>query len=164
MNIFYLDSNPLLAAQYQCDKHIVKMVLESAQMLCTAHWLLESRYVNEKFYRLTHPYHPSCKWTRETSGNYNWLYCHFLGLCDEYRFRYGKIHLTGKKLRDDLARPPDSIPLGEITLFAMAIPEQFKSDCPIESYRAYYQSKSKQFKMTWTKRVVPNWFALQQVH
>lgn len=161
MNIFCLDYNPLLAAQFQCDKHIVKMTLESAQLLCSVHWILDSCLVNENFYRLTHRNHPCTKWASETSGNYKWLYYHFKGLCDEYQFRFGKTHMTDKKLRNYLSILPDKITIGDLTPFATVVPDQFKMGCPIDSYREYYRSKPNQFNMKWTKRRVPDWFQVQ---
>ena len=158
MNIFCLDSNPISAAKFQCDKHVVKMTLESAQLLCSAHLILDGNEASENFYRLTHKNHPCTIWTRENSSNYKWLYEHFTGLCDEYRFRYGKTHLTDKKLRNDLSIPPANIMSAELTPFALAIPDQFKVVCPVESYRKYYRSKTSQFQMKWTKREVPGWF------
>lgn len=164
MNIFCLDSDPKVAAQLQCDKHVVKMTLESAQMLCTTHRFFASSHITEKFYRLTHQNHPCAIWTRETSGNYMWLYNHFCGLCEEYTFRYGKKHLTEMKLRNDLSVPPDNIKFAGLTPFVLALPDQFKKDCPIQSYREYYLSKATQFSMKWTKREVPDWFRSQENH
>ncbi|MYE36326.1 MAG: hypothetical protein F4X24_02015 [Rhodobacteraceae bacterium] len=158
MNIFCLDSDPFLAAQFQCDKHVVKMVLESAQMLCSAHRLLESSTVQENFYKITHQKHPCTIWTMETSGNYQWHYQHFVGLCDEYRYRYDKTHLSDQKLRESLSIMPDNILKADLTPFPLALPDEYKTTCPIESYREYYKSKSALFNMNWTRREVPDWF------
>ena len=71
MNIFYIDTCPVKAAQMQCDKHVVKMVLESAQMLCTAH---HSFWQHDVPYKPTHRNHPSAVWARSNSKHYDWLF------------------------------------------------------------------------------------------
>lgn len=127
MNIFFLSLNPVDAAQYQCDKHVVKMILETAQLLCTAHRVLDGvqlvsettgkllqKYrhpdteMDDLLYKSTHINHPSSKWVRKTSGNYMWAYCHFLALCEEYEHRYGRQHAS-LKLADVLFKPPTFI-------------------------------------------------------
>ena len=93
MNIFYLSECPVEAAQYQCDKHVVKMILESAQMLCTAHHACPTAAPRpEKFYKQAHLNHPSTIWVRTATANYDWMIVHALALCEEYTHRYGKIH------------------------------------------------------------------------
>ena len=94
MNIFYLDKNPKLCAQYHVDRHVVKMILETAQLLSTAHWLTGG----EGPYRATHKNHPSAIWARSNKSNYNWLCKLGLELCEEYTYRYGKIHKTQQHL------------------------------------------------------------------
>ncbi|HAW80963.1 MAG TPA: hypothetical protein DCX27_15355, partial [Balneola sp.] len=86
MNIFVLDKNPNEAARQACDKHVVKMILESAQMLCSVHPEGTAPY-KRSFYN-----HPCTKWVRETDKNYDWLVDHALALCSEYTKRYGKTH------------------------------------------------------------------------
>ena len=97
MNIFYLHSDPVKAAQIQYNKHVVKMILESAQMLCTAHhhYAEELGYDNSYIpYKKAHYNHPSTIWTRQNSRNYYWLYHHMSALGNEYTKRYNKTHLT----------------------------------------------------------------------
>ena len=101
MNIFYLDPHPTVAAQQCCDKHVVKMILESAQMLSTAHRVLDKND-NELLYKEAHKNHPSTKWVRESHLNYQWLYAHFVALGEEYTARYGKIHVSIAKLKNFL--------------------------------------------------------------
>ena len=91
MNIFYLDKCPVKAASFQYNKHVVKMILESAQMLCTAHHLLGNTNVP---YKPTHKNHPSAVWVRQNAKHYQWLYNHMLALGNEYTKRYNKIHKT----------------------------------------------------------------------
>lgn len=161
MNIFYLDKDPVVAAQMQCDKHVVKMILESAQMLSTAHWILESdNPLNESLglYKPTHKNHPSTKWARSSAENYFWLYNHFVALCDEYTYRYDKVHLSDKKLRGALLHLPMKISNAQFDAPPLAMPDEFKAIDAVQAYRAYYQSKQDAFKMTWTRREKPEWF------
>jgi len=102
MNIFYLNSDPERAAQLQYNKHVVKMILESAQLLCSAHIMLDSEI--DVPYKLTHKNHPSAVWTRQSRSNYAWLYFHMMALGKEYKKRYNKEHLTITKCRDVLAQ------------------------------------------------------------
>lgn len=155
MNIFVLDLDPVLAAKYHNDKHTVKMVLEYAQLLSTAHRLLDE-YEGDDMYKATHKNHPSAVWTRETSQNYKWVYDLFCYTCDEYTRRYGKVHLTDKKLRDRLSFLPKNINYGEKTQFALAMPDDCKSDDPVQSYRNYYMTHKRDLAQ-W-KTEVPFWY------
>ena len=127
MNIFYLDKDPVKAAQYQYNKHVVKMILESAQMLCTAHhhYAEELGYDNSYIpYKKAHYNHPSTIWTRQNSRNYYWLYHHMLALGDEYTKRYNKTHLTISKCWQPLQFVPKGMPLGgPITQPPQAMPD-----------------------------------------
>lgn len=156
MNIFILDRDPTLAAKQQCDKHVVKMILESAQMLSTVHHFTNSS-IKDRLYKPTHKNHPCTKWVGESTSNYQWLYRHFIALCQEYTRRYGKTHLTEQKMGNLLSTIPD-LPTGELTDFKLAMPDEYKSDCPVESYRQYYISKQHNFNMTWKNLKVPEWF------
>lgn len=159
MNIFFLDMNPYLAAEMQCDKHVVKMILESAQLLCTAHHILGTDLDKEILYRKTHENHPCSKWIRESSGNYNWLHSHFHGLLVEYWYRYGKKHASTRLLKPLHEFPHyESQVLGEMTRPALAMPDEFKCDDYVEAYRNYYVSKNSQMKMAWTIQEKPEWF------
>jgi hypothetical protein len=114
MNIFVLDESPIVSAQEQCDKHVVKMIVESAQMLSTAHRMLDGEQERRRsksgktmskywklpdereglLYKAVHMGHPCTVWSMESRANYVWHYIHFVALCDEYQYRYGKKHLT----------------------------------------------------------------------
>lgn len=154
MNIFYLDKDCVTSAQYHTDKHVVKMILEYSQLLCTAHRLLDDD-VDDRLYRATHKNHPSAKYVRYTDSNYNFVYRMFTALCDEYTYRYGKVHLTDTKLRELLKTPPKNIPVGQMTRMPQAMPDEFKCCDSIIAYRNYYRT-AKQHLHTWTKRDVPN--------
>lgn len=181
MNLFILNENPVIAAQEQCDKHINKMVIESAQMLSTTHRMLDGTMYYElsknnrrvkryklsdlresQLYKAVHFNHPCTIWTRESLYNYLWHYKHFVALCDEFTHRYGKVHMTDTKLRKVLMAPPFHIPNIERTPFKLAMksnPECMFPEDPIKSYRMYYKTKQSRFKMAWTNRNVPEWFA-----
>ena len=122
MNIFMLDLDPKKAAEYHCDKHVVKMILESAQILYCAHWVLNPSRVPEFAYKKTHPNHPSCIWVRESIENYEWLCQLAIELCKEYTFRYEKIHKTQKHIEWLIDNPPFDIPMLEQTEIRLAMP------------------------------------------
>ena len=109
MNIFFLDKDPVIAAQYHCDKHCVKMILESAQLLSTAHRILDEDDANSNLYKVAHKNHPSTIWTRSSEEHYIWLYELFRNLSIEFGNRYGKIHLSWNKLGFVLDSLPKNI-------------------------------------------------------
>ena len=157
MNIFVLDIDPVIAAQSQCDKHVVKMILESAQLLSSVHHLTNSI---PGLYKLTHKNHPCSIWARTSISNYKWLCSHALGLCNEYTFRYNKIHAS-QKIIELCANNIPEIPEVGLSKFALAMPEEYKTDDPVLSYRNYYiKDKAKNIKINFTKRDVPKWFIL----
>ena len=135
MNIFYLDKCPVKAAQYQYNKHVVKMVLESAQMLCTAHHLIMGDDADVP-YKIAHPKHPSTKWVTYSASNYAWLYQHMLALGDEYTKRYGKVHLTITKCKDKLAKLPGGIFNVGFSEPPQAMPDEYKVEG--DSSKAYW--------------------------
>ena len=139
MNIFFLDNKPKVAAQMMHDKHVVKMILESAQMLCTAHRLLSGDdYCDERgIYLKAYMNHPCTIWARETSQNYLWLYYHFVALCKEYETRYDRQHLSYVKLNDSLCQLPLGIPDAGLTTMPQAMPDEYKNDDPVKAYRDY---------------------------
>ena len=100
----------------------------------------------------------------ETSENYRWHYNHFVALCDEYTFRFGKIHKTDLQLRYPLSVLPKNIREGSLTPFPLAMksnPECMFEDDPIKSYKLFYQTKQSRFKMAWERgRQKPEWFKL----
>jgi hypothetical protein len=161
MNIFALSRKIKKCAEYHMDKHVVKMILEYIQLLCSAHIILDKTVSIKDYplYKLTHKNHPCAIWVRESSSNYIWLYKLMTHLCDEYTFRYGKIHESCKKYRLLLHKLPKNIPRSPMTPFALAMPDEYKVADPIQSYRNYYIG-SKQHIAKWTKRDVPYWYNL----
>ena len=135
MNIFYLDEDPEVAAIVQYNKHVVKMILESAQMLCTAH----RYYGNDDVpYKTAHLNHPSTIWVRQNTKHYFWLYKHMLALGEEYTHRYGKIHMSITKCKEPLQLAPINMPTYKFEQPPQCMPDEFKSDCAINAYWAYY--------------------------
>lgn len=176
MNIFYLDKDPVVAARWMVDKHVVKMILESAQLLCTAHRLLDGvetlgksatgrnvkRWVlsdarEPVLYSATHINHPSAVWCRQSVENYNWLTDHMFALLHEYTHRYNKQHKIEGELSYMLQSPPHNLREYDSTLMPSAMADEYKiSDDPIVNYRNYYKiGKSRMHK--WTNRQPPEW-------
>lgn len=154
MNIFVLDTDPRLAAQAQCDRHVVKMTLETAQLLCSA---FDSGLAP---YKRTHHNHPCAVWARESASNFMWLAEHGLYLADEYEHRYEREHKSRSIIlwcmnNLGMAGVPHD---GEQTPFAQAMPEQFKRADPVEAYRAYYLGAKGEIAQ-WNKaRPAPEWW------
>lgn len=139
MNIFYIDTDPRHAAQMMTDRHVVKMILESAQMLSTAHRELDGDVNGDVLYKSAYVNHPSTAWVRASLGNYAWLYEHFVALNDEYTARYGKVHKSFSRLNHVICHPPRHIVLGPFTPPPCCMPEQYqKYDDHVKNYRAYY--------------------------
>ena len=136
MNIFYLHPDPAKAASYFYDKHKVKMILESAQMLCTAHHVYNNG--DNVPYKVSHINHPSTIWTRSNTKHYDWLYAHMIALGDEYTNRYMKTHLTIIKCKDVLKKPPIGMKTSPFVQPPQAMPDEYKSECSIKSYWRYY--------------------------
>jgi hypothetical protein len=177
MNIFYLDTNPLRAAEQMVDKHVVKMILETAQLLSTAHRLIDGeeyvgasasgrkarrwRLPDERediMYSATHINHPSAVWVRQSNNNYNWLFCHFIGLLNEYTYRYEKQHkCSDPNFIDALRYPPNNIPVGYFTAPTPAMLDEYKIGVDsLASYRNYYKI-GKAHLHSWKKREIPAW-------
>jgi hypothetical protein len=134
MNIFVLDTNPSKAAKLLCDQHVVKMIVESAQMLCTTHWLTGG----QAQYKATHRNHPCTIWCKESTQNYKWLVKHALSLCKEYTLRYGKTHKTQEVIKWCADNIP-ALPKTKLTDFAQAMPDEYKVSCDaVQAYKNYY--------------------------
>lgn len=172
MNIFYLSNDPAEAAHWMVDKHVVKMILETAQLLSTAHRLLDGEKIGKKYvlhdmreniiYKATHINHPSAIWARQSVENYNWLYDHLYALGEEYKYRYGKTH---KVFRYDgnvsiaymISSPPYNLREFDWTTPPSAMDKKYiVSDDPIQNYRNYYKL-GKSHIHTWKNRQPPEW-------
>ena len=168
MNIFYLDKDPKRCAEMHCDKHVVKMILEYAQLLSTAHRVLDGDEWADRvgLYKATHKNHPSAVWARESAGNYFWLNKLFQELCKEYTKRYGKIHGSQIRLGDYLYVLPKSLNIGfEGIETGLTEPPQCMPDyCKIEGdaimgYRNYY-IREKSYMARWNFTPEPVWYTI----
>lgn len=180
MNIFYVHSDPKTCAQHHVDKHVVKMILEYAQLLSTAHRILdgtESTIISARnrkkkvwslpdhrdsvLYSCTHANHPSAKWARHSEQNYRWLFNLWCELLAEYTYRYGKQHASSR-LMSALARPPKNINMDEkFSAPWRAMPDEYKfdrtvPDYTVKSYRAYILGAKSQM-LKWKNRETPEW-------
>ncbi len=151
MNIFFLHMNPRKCAKYHVDKHVVKMILETVQLLCSAHYFFPKMYLPK--YKLTHKNHPCSIWTRESLSNYMWLLELGKELCKEYTYRYEKTHKC-EPMFDELSTHLPNIKDIGFTNPALAMPDEFKRDNAVESYRLYYNSNKKHL-FNWKNRKVP---------
>jgi hypothetical protein len=168
MNIFALDADPALAAQYHSNIHVIKMILETAQLLCTAHHCSGAQYPVP--YKKTHQNHPSAIWCRANVSNYKWLASLGKALCKEYTYRFGKIHKTEAVIDWAITNIPN-IPDGELTVFAQAMPDECKGQDPVEAYRKYYAMHKASFLIRgkvqlakWSGREPPAWFVDRTGH
>jgi len=182
MNIFYLHNDPKVCAEMHADKHVVKMILEYAQLLSTAHRVLDGTLSNglsasgrqkkiwtlpddrnNRLYSATHVNHPSAIWVRQSYANYVWLSKLLTELCREYTYRYGKVHKVERDgLEEELMYPPNNIPNAPFTEPTPAMPPEVKvAGNSIASYHNYYIN-NKQHLASWrgkiNSRPVPNWF------
>ncbi len=150
MNIFFLHPHPVEAAKMQHDKHVVKMVLETTQILSTVH----HRYGSEAPYKPTHANHPCVQWAGDTLPNYQWLVDHGLALSAEYTYRYGRVHACETHLERLRTAPRGLVGVG-CSPPPQCVPEQFKQADTVQAYREYYLAeKVKQSR--WTYREVPH--------
>lgn len=154
MNIFWFHDNSKINAQMHCDKHVVKMPLELAQLLSSAHHINNSKYA-ASVYKLAHPHHPCTKWVASSHDAYVLTYNLYLRLLDEYTYRYEKFHKSGN-LKAVLRNNPSpvGVPLPPRPL---AMPDEYKSSDANYSYRRYF-NEEKQHIAFWSCRDNPDWF------
>ena len=170
MNIFVLDKDPRVAARYHCDKHVIKMITESCQILSTAR-RLNRVDVPPYYYKNTHIHHPCVKWVAKSEYNLIWLAKLAFWLIWEYEYRYKpqtpKFEQAKKivnhilynidlySIKGTLDIPTRDL-LSSMDPFALAMPDKYKSTNAVLAYRLYYiQDKQHLFK--WTGRNVPKW-------
>jgi hypothetical protein len=184
MNIFYLDKNQINCAQMHNDKHCIKMILEYAQLLSTAHrvldghqsivnspsgrkqkrWHLDDPNTDSLFYSATHINHPSAIWVRQSLSNYMWLSHLLVELCKEYTYRYGKVHKCESigLVKTLLNTVPKNISNGTFTQPTPAMDKSYIiPNDSIKSYRNYYVN-AKQHLASWSGKInsrnVPDWY------
>ena len=158
MNIFFLDMNPVKAAEMHCDKHVCKMIIETAQMMSTIH----VRYgASNPPYKPTHAKHPSTLWAGDSQLHYNWLRVLGLELCREYTRRYGKIHKTEKVIKC-LWKAPDAMPTLEWSDPPQCMPDECKCGDTVHAYRNYYITDKARFAKWAHLTKPPSWWPLLQ--
>ena len=158
MNLFILSLIQKEIAEAMIDKHVSKILLEAVQMLCTAIHVLEPGIHTSPVYRVAHKNHPVTIWCRTSRENFEWT----LQLVDclhaewQHRYKHAKVHksyLVAQYLREHV---PSNFPQQGLTRFALAMPDEYKTEDPVESYRRYY--KSKRPIASWKNRLPPIWF------
>ena len=162
MNIFVLDRNPITAARMMCDKHIPKMVVESAQMMASAvrRWGATDDVMPltkaGKPYKGGYAHHPCTVWAGDTFDNFSWLTDHAIALCVEYTSRFGKVHACADPISQLWHLGVDWVGAGKRTPFAQAMPDEYLNEDAVKAYRAYYHSKT---FAKWEKGTpVPDWW------
>ena len=177
MNIFYLHKDPDICAEYHCDKHVLKMIIEYAQLLSTAHRMLDGEeekvlsnsgkrmVTNFKLdykrdtliYKVAHANHPSNIWVRSAADHYIYTMELWNSLNMQYTKRYGKVHETFKKLCQYLNQLPNNIDKNVgFQEPPQCMPDECKREDTITAYRSFYRAHKREFA-TW-KNQVPEWF------
>lgn len=152
MNIFILDQDIKKCAEYHCDKHIVKMVLETAQLLCSTYYYTGQENLSP--YKLAHKHHPCTVWARQSLSNWLWLRDLGLALYEEYQYRYNnKDHKAGDVI---LSLETPNLPDIGLTPFPQAMPTEYQREDAIEAYRGYYIG-DKAHLLKYTRREFPEW-------
>jgi len=152
LNIFVLSKDPVKAAKMQCDQHVVKMTLETAQLLCSPF------KPGVAPYKRTHFNHPCSVWVRESEGNFLWLCRHGLALAEEYTYRYQKRHNSLSVIEwCEKNHSRLEFTKKRRTKFALAMPEEFQGECPVESYRMFYKNSKLHFARWQKGRSEPIW-------
>ena len=168
MNIFVLDKDPVAAAEMQCDKHIVKMPLETAQMMASAMRRQGATDIDMPLnksgmpYGNAHPHHPCTLWAGELRSNFRWLAKHGLALCAEYTTRYGKVHACQQAILH-MTRFEEYFPgKGSVrhSPFAQAMPDEFKMPNAIDAYRRYYLTDKAKIAKWNRGRPAPDWWTV----
>lgn len=164
MNIFVLHKDPCKAARMLCDKHVVKMGLESVQMLVIPFIQqeveLSSRTQKGSPYKVAHLNHPCSIWTRMSRGNWNWLAVHCVHVFEEYSLRYKKKHYCEAVLNEMMSKAAKlKFPYEPLTPFAKAMPMEYQEKDAVLSYRTYY-TKSKSAIASYSFTKAPSWFKI----
>lgn len=155
MNIFVLDTDIDRCARYHCDRHVVKMVLETTQLLNNARIIHNPNA--SLIYKLTHKNHPATHWTATNKSNFKWLTELGLALCSEYTFRYNKRHKC-QNIIEFFSKQDFFIPNGELTPFVQCMPEIYRGNNAVDAYRRYYINEKRDIAV-WSKRFSPEWWS-----
>ncbi len=157
MNIFYLDPDPQKCAQYHCDKHVIKLILETAQLLEAVH-IIAGSVTPYSTGKKGWSNHPCAAWAAKSIENYLWLCNLGQELCKEYNYRYEKIHALQKRIQWYFQNPPKLKNIG-FTEPYQAVGEELRNEKldAVSAYRRYYQTIKKDI-VTWEKkRKMPEW-------
>ena len=155
MNIFFLHFDAKTCVQLYVDKHVLKMIIETLQLLCGVHHMTMTQTSTYKpKYKLTHKNHPCAKWTRASLSNYKWLCELGIELCKEYTFRYEKIHKCQSIIEDLTENLPNIIDIGFLSPY-QAMPDMYRDEDPIEAYKQYYIFEKNHIHK-WKKRKIPD--------
>lgn len=152
MNVFVLDENMKKSAEYTCDKHVVKMITEHVQLLCTTYYYCNMKQYSP--YKLSHYNHPIGKWLRSSLSNWIWLRDYTLILYDEYKYRYNNRNHKAGEICKSLIIP--NIEDKGFTKMPCSMPNIYKEDSIVQSYRNYYNGEKLRFAK-YTKRNKPYW-------
>ena len=152
MNVFVLDENMKKSAEYTCDKHVVKMITEHVQLLCTTYFYCNMDNLSP--YKKSHYNHPIAIWLRYSLSNWLWLRDYTLILYEEYKYRYNnKMHKAGEICKKLII--PNILDRG-LTKMPCSMPDKYKVNSVVESYRNYYNGEKLSFAK-YTKRNIPYW-------
>jgi len=169
MNRFIIEEDVEAIAKSLCDKHVVKMPLEEAQMLCTSIWHHAPEYAAEhELYKPVHQKHPCTLWAMKTRANFIFSFNLYTAMLCEYHYRYGKWHGAGNPSTTNVnARPQHLlyakkfIPEGDMTphpqCFSGHDDLKTDEDYPIEAYRAFYRVDKLSFARYNHGRNMPQW-------
>lgn len=156
MNLFILHTDPVEAAKAHCDKHVVKMCLETAQLLSSVVRKINTHMAEEAgLYKITHQNHPCTVWVGASRENYEWTLALQLALFHEYAYRYGRRHAS-ERLYPALRGCRTLFGYSGRTPWAQAMPEELRGDCAVSAYRRYYVTEKARM-LQYTRREPPGW-------
>ena len=158
MNVFVLDHDLTKNAEYHCDSHCIKLILESAQLACTTHRLQNTQNLPNLFYKSTHVHHPLVKWIQKSTKHYSYVVNYGLALCKEYSYRYRKVHKT-QSLLECLKHNAPQMPNVNFVDQPQCMPKQYQIQGNVlQAYRNYYKfEKKNKIRFKYTKRQIPHW-------
>jgi len=162
MNIFFLHPTPIICAQMHADIHVGKMLLESCQLLATAHHALDNG--DAVTYKQTHFNHPCAVWVRQSKLHYQYVSQLAFYLAQEYRNRFRKEHACEAILRAELITLPPALTKSGWTNPPQVMPDEFKDDDTVGAYQRYYATKADTMKMVWNqdRELPPHWFVINR--
>lgn len=155
MNVFAVHRDPERAARALCDRHVVKMTLETAQILCSA---ARTHLGQRAPYRATHAHHPCVAWAAARRANWEWLVRHGLALADEYARRFGRVHRSRAVIARMARLGPPPKQAGRRQAFAQVMPERYRGPDAVAAYRRYYAGEKARFARWTPPSRPPRWW------